>query len=229
MKRIGIGLVSVAIGVMLVSAPALATAPTDTADQSAAFVTYFGSFSSAAYQTFTAGLSGHLTRVDLYCYRNSDTLTAEISVTVEGETATATCPASPEPQIGVTPQVDPSAVEFTFASPPSVTANTQYEMTIDPGEFSIHLGTATGYAGGQALNNAHMPIVQVQDFAFSTYVKTDASTSSAPPATTSTPAPTATVDSARPASGATDWLVPTGLTCLLVAVLVVRRRIATAR
>ena len=147
----------------------------------------FGPLSNA--QTFTAGLTGGLDRVDLYL-RKTGSPTAPL--TVEIRNASSGVPGSPPPLASaLVPASSVSTaggwVEVDFASPAQVTSDTQYAIVV----FTTDPGTDTSYdwfvgdpfhpySGGTLwFSRASPPTTWSEfptvDFAFKTYVSQGAS------------------------------------------------------
>ena len=173
-------------------------------------------------QTFTAGLTGQLTLVVVACQAAVVPMDAQpqpvpISITVGGKSATANCPAGA--QVSVRPNAVISA-QFVFASPPWVVKGHQYKITFDAKGNNVAMyAAADPYAGGAAAAAGGGPIDGVTDFAFATFVNTNAT----PPATGTDPSET-------PASGgSTRWLLPALLAFGLGAYAVLQRRKAWIR
>ena len=178
----------VVLAVAAVSAPLLlggtASASAGTLDQQqlvGSGDTYVDSTQSLA-QTFTAGLTGNLDRVDLFLrVLNGPTL----PMTVEIRNATAD---SPGGTVLASQSVGPSSitgtlafVPITFAAPAPVVAGTQYAIvtysaTASPTEYSWARAFSNVYAGGRALYVSTSPPSGIwlddggDDHAFQTYV-----------------------------------------------------------
>ncbi len=138
----------------------------------------YADLSTSVTQTFTAGKSGLLTYIALYCSVSDDFQDGiAITVSIGSSSASATCVDTEE------------AVDLFFpATPPSVTSGQQYTMTISHGEdqpISLY-PAASDYSGGAAAGGDGNPIDGVTDFAFQTYVLV-------PPTTTYTWNPTSIV------------------------------------
>jgi VCBS repeat-containing protein len=142
-----------------------------------------GSTSSMA-QTFTAGLSGQLDRVDLALIRNDDTdgpLTVEIRDAVGGAPGTTVLASAAVPPASV-PTGGPPAlafVEVPFASPAAVEAGSQYAIVAYTGGDNVYrwgyVLMGNPYAGGSVFLSIESPpsawsASPPSDFAFRTYV-----------------------------------------------------------
>jgi Bacterial Ig domain len=142
-------------------------------------VPFFG-FNASFAQTFTAGLSGELDRVDLPLQGGgTDPLIVEIRDTsggVPGGTvlASASVPASSVPDAGF------EWVAVTFSGPATVQSGTQYAIvayttdTLPPG-YSWFVGPVDTYAGGATWESPDVPPSSIwfgptNDAAFKTYV-----------------------------------------------------------
>jgi hypothetical protein len=117
------------------------------------------STSAPVNQTFTAGVTGVLTHVEVYCSAASATTVWVIFDSYALHTA----------------DCGPTAgwVDFVLPSSSLVGAGTQHTLVINNGYASIDLGvTAADYAGGEATEGAlpGTPITGVSDVAFRTYV-----------------------------------------------------------
>jgi hypothetical protein len=153
-------------------------------------------------QTFTAGLSGALDRVDLALLRSDDTdgpLTVEIRDVAGGAPGTTVLASAAVPPADV-PTGGLAFVEVPFDSPAAVTAGSQYAIVAYTGGDNVYRwGIVNGgnpYAGGSAFTSGQSPpstwssASLSSDLAFKTYV--------APPDTT---APTSTATAAPVAQG----------------------------
>jgi hypothetical protein len=148
----------------VLGAPAIA----GTLDQSADVGTGTFMFDnvSGVSQTVTAGQSGLLTSVELYCYGGGGLV--NIDVSVESFHSTATCQ-------------DPGWVTVYLLA--VVTAGQQFTILVTSGGTPVGLGAAAAdYAGGEATDNSTglspviPPDTAVADFAFRTYVWVASST-----------------------------------------------------
>ena len=142
-------------------------------DQQVTPTTFYANLSNYGYdqygQTFTAGMSGDLSKVSLYIDN-----TADISVTMQIQGVTGGMPNGTvlaSTTANFTSYAAGHWVDFTFSSPASVTSGTQYALVFDP--FNS-LGTNTDYPGGQAVahySNGWVAASNVApDFVFKTYV-----------------------------------------------------------
>jgi hypothetical protein len=154
---------------------------------------------STLTQTFTAGLTGQLTEVELYCMTDTGTLG---TVTLSVDAADSSGGQCSGDAMGW--------VAFTFASPLNVTAGQQYTITFEC-ITPTHWGTAAApYSGGSAAEGGE-PIAD--DMAFRTYVLT------------ATPPPTSTVVGHAPAAGSALWLLSALLAFALGSLAVIRRTV----
>jgi hypothetical protein len=126
-------------------------------DQSAAPGSSWYMFDWPISQSFTAGHSGQMNRVELHCRA---AFAASVTVTVTSATSwPATCATE-------------GWVSFIFQWPPMLTAGDQYTMDISSGGTPMEIAVAASdYAGGQAEDGSG-PISGVSDFAFRTYMYT---------------------------------------------------------
>jgi hypothetical protein len=173
-------------------------------------------------QSFTAGKSGSLTRVDLYMNGDgASPITVSIQAT-SGGVPNGTVLATSGPG---TASTSSDWVQFPFSSPATVTSGVTYAIMFGTGANNFVFGSGEAYAGGQALHfdgSVYQPILDLhlpRDFTFRTYV-------AAAPTRTPPPTGTAAVPSSnRPAP--TIWLVVVVLTTLfggLVALAARERR-----
>jgi hypothetical protein len=143
-------------------------------------------------QTFTAGISGELDRVDLNVVRaaigTTDPLTVEIRNVDAGGAPGSTVLASASVPAATVPFSSPGWVEVTFASPAVVQAGTQYAIVVAPDPYGWWRSGGGGYAGGSAfmLSAAAWREYPVFDMAFKTYVTPPDTT---PPTITCLPSP----------------------------------------
>jgi hypothetical protein len=173
-------------------------------------------------QTFTAGITGSLSEVDLYM--TGDAAHA-ISVTIQATTAgLANGTVLATSGSGTPTAVSGGWIAFPFSAPYSETAGTMYAIVFTTSTFNSAWGSGNTYASGQALaypgsawvpTSGGMPL----DFAFRTYV-------TVPPAN-GTPPPTSTgVGLSSNESGRPILLVPVALIALLsgLVALIARER-----
>jgi hypothetical protein len=157
-------------------------------------------------QTFTAGLTGQLTMVELYCVTDTGGI-GSATLSVGSADATGDCSGD---AAGWT--------SFVFASPPAVTAGQQYTIAFQC-ETPTHWGVAAAaYSGGAAGDGDGNPLRGVDDFAFRTYVLSQQTT---PPTTTT---------GSSGSSGGLPWWLP-AMAALVMSSLVVasRRQVERAR
>jgi hypothetical protein len=231
--RLSVGIVAI---LALAAAPVLAAPPTGTLDQEQAGATWdlvgFGGIDAA--QTFTAGMTGQLTDVEVnvvVAVEADPTITAGIFATSGGLPTGS--PLATDTQTG-----GDGWLTFNFATPTSVTNGTQYALVIEPAGSITWRGVCSDdYAGGQALIDdegswktfpqyatdnevAGSENYCVLDFAFRTYV--------VQPETS--PPPTSTVGAARDSgSSAPVSLMLLAATAALAALVTVRRRLTVRR
>jgi hypothetical protein len=130
-------------------------------------------------QTFTAGLTGQLTQVELYCM--TELVVGDVTLSVDSADSSG----------GQCGSDAMGWVAFTFASPLNVTAGQQYTITFQC-MTPTHWGTAAvPYSGGSAMDGD--PIAD--DIAFRTYVLA------------ATPPPTATATGPAAPGGSMSWLI----------------------
>jgi len=115
-------------------------------------------------QTFTAGQTGFLTHLELYCDSNEGG-DVDVSLSVGTSTAHALC--------GNTA----GWVDFllSWSTPPQVISGQQYTIALSGGTVIGLAVSASDYAGGAA-SASGAPIPGVSDFAFRTYVYTASTT-----------------------------------------------------
>jgi hypothetical protein len=157
MKRRASGALAAAI-LVLGLAPGLAQAVAipGTLDQSVGPSATYYLRDSNMTQTFTAGLSGALTHIALYCASDGSG-TANISVSVGTSSGLAQC------------EDTPGWADVILIGSQTVTAGQQYTITI-PSSVPMKLyAAASNYSGGEAAENGG-PITNVSDIAFRTYV-----------------------------------------------------------
>jgi hypothetical protein len=163
-------------------------------------------------QRFTAGLTGELVLVELYCFSDVG-LPAAVTVTLGSSTATGACGdtvAWVPIFFGSTPP--DAAGRAVAAGGPIVVAGQHYTITFGS-PTPTHWGVAaSNYAGGAAAA-AGEPIQDVTDFAFRTYVNTSV-----------TPPPTSAFASAGGSdAGSPLWLLVAVWGGALVSLVVLRR------
>jgi hypothetical protein len=153
----------------------------------------------SAAQTFTAGLSGTLERVDLALSQASTPsvgpLTVEIRDVVGGAPGTTVLASTevPQPDVPTGGSQALAFVEVPFASPTVVAAGSQYAIVVYTGGEDFYQwgrSSADLYAGGSRFDSFESPPVTwgpplSNDFAFRTYVAS---------ADTTAPTSTATAD-----------------------------------
>jgi hypothetical protein len=204
LKRARIALSVAALGLLLLPAAALAVIPgTKDVDVEPGGSTYLADWN--LMQTYKAGLTGHLTAIEIYC--GSDVATANgpsETISVGSETATGTCPDSM------------GWAYFQFSNPPAQVAGQTYTIAIQGGAPTRWGVAASDYGNGELRDNGGN-LVDVSDVAFITYVEG------------STAPPTSTVTGHAPATGSALWLLPASLAFALGALIVIRRRTLATR
>jgi hypothetical protein len=156
-------------------------------------------------QTFTAGLTGQLTEVDLYCVTDTGS-DGPADVSVGSASTTGTCPGA-----------GAAWAAFVFSSPLSITAGQQYTITFHDPTPTHWFEAAADYPGGAGADPENTEFSG--DFAFRTWVL---STATAPPTTV--------VASERgSAQDPPAWLLPAGLASVAATLVVLRRRVAPSR
>ena len=224
MKRLGLvvfsGLLLVALLPGAVSA-AISGSPDQSNDPASPRPPTIGTPGQIA-QTFTAGMTGSLTGVQLFL-TGFGTITASIEPTSGGLPTGAAIASDTESWNGI------GWVDFPFAVPVPVSSGTKYAIVFNTGNNGAIEGSADTYSSGQALivNGTWMSIQDYApssllfDFAFKTYVDVPVV---APPQT----APPTNTDSSPSSNetGSLAWLLPAGLIGLVggAIVLVVRRQ-----
>jgi hypothetical protein len=156
-------------------------------------------FQVSRAQTFTAGLSGALDRVDLALIRNDDTdgpLIVEVR-DVDASGAPGSTVASTEVAAASVPTEDIAFVEVPFASPAAVAAGGRYAIVAYTGGNDVYrwgvVRTGDPYADGSAFASNDWPPTMWSafpnsDFAFRTYV---APADATPPTSTAAADPVA--------------------------------------
>ncbi|HEY5486988.1 MAG TPA: hypothetical protein VIK06_05010 [Candidatus Limnocylindrales bacterium] len=186
MRRAAV-LVIPALVFALLASPGLTAATSGTPDQSNSptEVSCSNYSSSPLAQTFTAGKSGPLSGVDLWMDQDGS---AAVTLSIEGTTA-----GQPDDTVLATASAIPPGtgawVDFTFSSPPSVTAGTIYAIVFNMPRYSHICGAGT-YASGHAWDYDSAWFSYGGDageFAFQTYVD-----AAAAPEPTPTPSPSPT-------------------------------------
>jgi hypothetical protein len=174
---------------LLLGPPGSASAGTLDQQQTASDVFGYVSSSQSLAQTFTAGISGGLDRVDLFLnHTDSPTegITVEIHDVASGAPGSAVLAANgiPASAIGTTA----AFVSVPFASPAPVTAGTQYAIvaySADPGNsYDWFYANGNVYPGGNQLYTGDSPPTSASpwvpvtgaDHAFKTYVAPPAKT-----------------------------------------------------
>jgi hypothetical protein len=130
-------------------------------------------------QTFTAGITGPLSGVDL-SFAIGGTTTVNVSLqgvhNVAGQMVPDGFPkATASASVTGLDWSTWNWFHFSFSTPPSVTAGTMYAIVFDPGLAGAHGPAADNYAGGQAwglsLQTTWVPVGNLSDFGFETYIQ----------------------------------------------------------
>jgi hypothetical protein len=242
MRRVA---VSVAAGFLLLTAlPASSLAdPPGTLDQSQTAGTATIGTTADVYQTFTVGVTGTLTGVQIYM-NGGATATATVAIqATAGGNPTLTDLVSVSAAV---PAAD-GLVDFTFAAGVPVTAGDVLAIRINTGAETAAWGSATDvYAGGQAmwLNGGWQAVPGIADFRFQTFVQVGAPPDFAPTATlaptatpqptstsqsTTTPPPTATASRDGNTPGFADWLLPFAIALAAAALVTIKRSVRQIR
>jgi hypothetical protein len=219
MKRVALAM---AAGVILLAvSPGLSLAvPPGTLDQSQDTGTATMSTTADMFQTFTVGLSGQLTGVQVYM--NGD---GTHSATVAIQATSGGDPTLTDLQVA-TAVIPPAAgfVDFVFGSPVAVTTGDVMALRINTGSSAAAWGSsADSYANGEAMmiNGGWAAIDGLADFRFQTFVQVSTQPTAA---RTSTPPPTAASAGGSGEGDTSIWLLPFGLAAFAGASLFVARR-----
>ena len=130
-------------------------------------------------QTFTAGITGPLIGVDL-SFAIGGTTTVNVSLqgvhNVAGQMVPDGFPkATASASVTGLDWSTWNWFHFSFSTPPSVTAGTMYAIVFDPGLAGAHGPAADNYAGGQAWGlspqTTWVPVGNLSDFGFETYIQ----------------------------------------------------------
>ena len=226
MKRLGLVVFSAMLLVALLPgavSAAISGSPDQSNDPAASNPPTIGTAGQIA-QTFTAGMTGNLTGIQLYM-QGSGTITASIEPTSGGLPTGAVLTSFSASWNGI------GWVDFPFAVP--VISGTKYAIVFNTGANGAAEGSADTYSGGQALivNGTWKtmqdgnPTSVLFDFAFQTFVDVPVV---APPQT----APPTNTDSSPSSNeaGSLAWLLPAGLIGLLggaLALVIRSRRLAS--
>jgi hypothetical protein len=199
MKRAPVAALSVAI-LALALLPASVQAAAGTLDQHADPGENSHLSDGELTQTFTAGMTGQLTQIELRCVTDTGG-TGSVHLSVGSANASGECGGEAA-----------GWVTFVFASPPAVVTGHVYTITFHcetPTHWSL---AAADYTGG-APGGDPLPAI---DFAFRTYVLAAAATQP----------PTTTAVESHPSSGPPIWWLPAALALALGSLVVVawRRR-----
>jgi len=221
MRRSRIAAIAAAVlALAILPAGVQAVAVAGTLDQSVAPGESLYLTDSTQTQTFTAGLTGQLTLVQIYCAGDTDSSVASLTISIGTHIAVGTCgPGAGWTSFDFTKLPPEPAVQPALAAdPPAVTAGQQYTITIDiavPHRLGV---AAADYAGGAVAEHGN-PIDGVTDLAFRTYVLAAASTM--PP--TSAAGSSRSSDEAPP-----TWLLAAAFACV-AGMLITGRRYQSAR
>lgn len=230
MKRGALALCSGFLLLGLLPGFALATVP-GTLDQSNDPTIYNVSGPATLAQTFTAGLSGPLSSVDLYIRMQP---AASVNVSIEG-TALGVPDGTVVATTSASVSVTEAWVNFPFSTPPNVTSGTVYAIVFSANNGDVGASADTAYSGGEALRSPSGSWLTYPDpaldFAFRTYVTVAESQSpleslqgaTATAGRVLTPPPTSTAGPTSGDPGNTIWLLPITLftlcggLCLLIS------------
>jgi hypothetical protein len=200
-------------------------------------------------QTFTAGMSGALTEVDLYLGINgSETDSMSIQNVNGSSLPDGTTLASTTASISGSNISDPAWFEFAFTTPTYVTSGTQYAIVVTTTNAQIYGTTGNGYGGGAAWewvtsqgNSYWLGFgTDLGDFSFKTYVDTAATAPSASAFQSvqgqtaradrsPTPPPTSTSSSGGADGGSSSLLLIAACLAAGAALVALRRREITRR
>jgi hypothetical protein len=159
--RLLVILVGVTTAAMLLAGVAAgAGTPDQSSTGSPSSYDYLGQPAWEVGQTFTAGMTGLLDRVDIYMNREAITPDAPVTVAIEsasGNLPTGTILASAAVPATDVPQTDGHSagwVTVTFSLPATVNAGTQYALVLSSTATTSHpyrtwVDKGNGYAGGQ--------------------------------------------------------------------------------
>ena len=245
MKRRAFGLLAGLAILALLPGSALAAAVQDQSNGTGGSYTGGAKFS----QTFTAGMTGALTAVDLYLGING-TETDSMSIqNVDGSSLpNGTILASTTALITGSNISDPAWFEFAFTTTPAyVTSGTQYAIVVTTTNAQIYGTTGDGYGGGAAWewvtskgNSYWVGFgTNLGDFSFKTFVDTAAAAPSQSPSASAfqslqgetagavrspTPPPTSTSSSGETDGGGASLLLIAACLAAGAALVALRRR-----
>jgi|GEM_PF-416546 len=139
-------------------------------------------------QTFTAGLTGPLSRADVNIFCFTCTGTAP-NLTLSLRAVSGNLPAGPDLATATLPGTNSGASGYltaTFATPATVTAGTSYALVVRPvanpsaGTYALTFSSGSAYANGQSVSSTDGGGTwtgATNDLGFKTYVKTGFTTS----------------------------------------------------
>jgi hypothetical protein len=178
MPAISLSLLVIAVTASAASADTLDQQQTDTSAHG--YVVGPSSGASSSAETFTAGLSGGLDRVDLFldCFVCSNTVGVTVQISnasggAPGATVLATA-SIPAASVGSAPG---AFVPVAFSNPAAVQAGTQYTIVAFTGgsdTYRWYAAPGLPYSGGQGYSSGSSPpgswLAAGKTFAFKTYV-----------------------------------------------------------
>jgi hypothetical protein len=133
-------------------------------------------------QTFTAGITGQLSAVDVYIYCGACTGTTP-NITVSIRATSADVPTGADLATATIPGFNSATASYrnaAFSSPPNLTAGTRYALVVRPvsdpsvGAYSTVVSSSNSYAAGRRLTSADGGATwtgTTRDAGFKTYVK----------------------------------------------------------
>lgn len=203
--------------VLLSSSAAIAASAVDQQSSGTPNASTSSTATSQTGQTFTPGVTGLLTRIDVSDVSQGSSYSGSLTLAVYATTAglpTGSAIASEAiPQSSV-PTPGSGPVSFTFASPPSLIAGQRYAFALIPqgGTLSYQVVQPGTYAGGEAIQNGPAAWVTYgsphPDLVFTTYMNTAQRTDDSAPI----PIPIPILQQfGKPMSGTCDAAAPAGL------------------
>ena len=220
MRVVALTVCTALTSLVLLAGPAAAATVAD--QQSTGSVTAYSSSTALSQtgQTFTAGVSGFLTRIDVSALRGvsgfAGTLTLNVFETASGIPVGTTIASQAIPNSSV-PIGAHGQVTFVFNSPASIIAGRKYAFALVPQSGGVDYGVVDpgNYVGGEAIQGGPTGWVTYgspgPDLLFTTFVDAgDEATVSPPPVLQQFGKPASgTCDAAQPAG--LDWAgVPSG-------------------
>jgi hypothetical protein len=243
MKRRVFGLLAGLAILGLLPGSAMAAAVLDQSNGTGGSYTGGAKFS----QTFTAGMSGALTAVDLYLGING-TETDSMSIqNVDGSwLPNGTILASTTASVTGSNISNPAWVEFAFTTPTYVTSGTQYAIVVTTANAQIYGTTGNAYGGGEAwawITSKGLSYwvgfgTNLGDFSFKTFVDTAATAPSTAASASAfqsvqgqtaqagrspTPPPTSTASSGGADGGGSSLLLIAACLAAAAALVALRR------